>query len=109
MARKAADGLTITSVNFSVKSSVAVRWIGGIAAAAPAASVAAVEPAAEAAEAPVAAAPKPVAALPPPPKTRPVVLTPQAPYRIDDVIETEMREIEDLEGEMQREIQSRRK
>jgi len=99
MARKAADGLTITSVNFSVKSSVAKRWIGGEAAPAPAAPVAE----APAAETPVAAIP-----LPPPPKTKPVVVTPQAPYRIENVLEAEMKEMDDLEAEMRREIESRR-
>ncbi len=99
MARKAADGLTITSVNFSVKSSVARRWIGGEAASiAPAAPV---EPA-------VVEAPKAPVLLPPAPKTKPVVLTPAKPYRIDDVLEAEMQEMDDLEGEMRREIESRR-
>ena len=92
-----------------MRSSVARRWLGGqaapsIAAAAPAA--AAVEPAVEPAP---AAKPAPIAApLPPAPQTKPVVLTPQAPYRIDDVIEAQMKEMDDLEGEMRREIESRR-
>ncbi len=110
MARKAADGLTITSVNFSVKSSVARRWLGGESA--PPVAVAAVEPpVAEAPvdQAPVAAAPAAPVELPPAPKTKPVVLTPQAPYRIENVLEAEMKEMEDLEGEMRREIESRRK
>jgi serine protease Do len=98
MARKAADGLTITSVNFSVKSSVARRWLGGEAAP----SAAQAEPSAPY-EAPKASVP-----LPPAPKTKPVVLTPQAPYRIDDVIEAEMKEMDDQEGEMRREIESHR-
>jgi serine protease Do len=117
MARKAADGLTITSVNFSVKSSVARRWIGGdsapaaaaVAAIAPAAEAAA-EPAAEAPAAPAAPAveaPKAPAALPPAPTTKPKILTPQAPYRVDDVLAQEMKEMEDLEGEMRREIEAR--
>jgi serine protease Do len=110
MARKAADGLTITSVNFSVKSSVARRWMSGESA--PAAVVASIEPSADkpaAVEAPKAEAPKAPAELPPAPKTKPVVLTPQAPYRIENVLEAEMKEMEDLEGEMRREIESRRK
>ena len=112
MARKAADGLTITSVNFSVKSSVASRWIYGgnerpAAVAAPAVAVPVVAapvvaaPAAPAAEAPVV--------LPPAPTTKSQVLTPQKPYRIEDVIEAEMKEMDDLEDEMRREIESRRK
>ncbi len=40
MARKAADGLTITSVNFSIKSSVARRWLNGESRPAPAAPAA---------------------------------------------------------------------
>jgi len=99
MARKAADGLTITSVNFSVKSSVARRWIGG--------ETASVEPATPA-EPAVVEAPKAPAPLPPAPKTKPIVVTPAKPYRIDDVLEAEMQEMEDLEGEMRREIESRR-
>ncbi len=101
MARKAADGLTITSVNFSVKSSVARRWIGGESA--PAASTEA-----PAAAAPAVVVPKAEIPLPPAPKTKPVVLTPQKPYRIDDVLEAEMKEMDDLETEMRREIESRR-
>jgi len=96
-------------VNFSVKSSVARRWITGagerIAAAEAPAAAPAKEPAAAAAN--PGDAPK-AAVLPPAPKTKPVVLTPQAPYRIDDVLEAEMQEMEDLEGEMRREIESRR-
>jgi len=109
MARKAADGLTITSVNFSVKSSVARRWIGGESA--PVAVAAVEPPVAESpvAQAPVAAPPAAPVELPPAPKTKPVVLTPQAPYRIENVLEAEMKEMEDLEGEMRREIESRRK
>ena len=99
MARKAADGLTITSVNFSVRSSVAKKWLGGTSTETPA----------PAAESPVAEAPVVSKPLPPAPKTKPVVLTPQTPYRVEDVLEQEMKEMEDLEGEMRREIESRRK
>ncbi|OGR94940.1 MAG: hypothetical protein A2V88_02460 [Elusimicrobia bacterium RBG_16_66_12] len=89
MARKAADGLTITSVNFSIKSSVARRWLGG--------------------EAPPAApaAPAAPAELPPAPTTKPVVLTPAKPYRIDDVIEAEIKEMEDMGRDMSEEIRRR--
>ncbi|MEQ1920399.1 MAG: hypothetical protein ABL955_14510, partial [Elusimicrobiota bacterium] len=85
-----------------VKSSVARRWIGGESA--PAASVAAVEPAAEA---PKVEAPKAAAVLPPAPVTKPKVLTPQTPYRIDDVLEAQMQEMDDLGEEMHREIEAR--
>ncbi len=105
MARKAADGLTITSVNFSVKASVARRWMAG-----ESVSVAAVEPVAQTtkvAEAPKVEAPKAAAVLPPAPTTKPKVLTPQTPYRIDDVLEAEMKEMDDLGEEMHREIEAR--
>ena len=94
MARKAADGLTITSVNFSIKSSVARAWVGGENLPA---DVATTSPA----PAPAAAA------LPPAPRTKPRVLTPAKPYRIDDVVEREMKEMEDLGNEMHDEIQRR--
>ena len=100
MARKAADGLTITSVNFSVRSSVARQWLGGDA---PAAEPA--KPAAPIAEPTKPAAP--VAELPPAPKTKPVIVTPAKPYRIDDVIAAEIKEMEDMGEEMSREIQRR--
>lgn len=107
MARKAADGLTITSVNFSVRSSVAKRWLSGgetVVAKNEPKTDAPSEPKVAAVEAPRAAE-KP---LPPAPKTKPQVLTPQTPYRVEDVLEQEMKEMEDLEGEMRREIESRR-
>ncbi|MBI2789205.1 MAG: trypsin-like peptidase domain-containing protein [Elusimicrobia bacterium] len=109
MARKAADGLTITSVNFSVKSSVARRWMGGETAPDSAIAAAPAAVAAGPTEAPALEVPKAPVELPPAPKTKPVVLTPQAPYRIENVLEAEMKEMEDLEGEMRREIESRRK
>ena len=36
-------------------------------------------------------------------------LTPQTPYRIDDVLEAEMKQMDDLESEMRNEIESRRR
>ncbi|HEX4047061.1 MAG TPA: S1C family serine protease, partial [Elusimicrobiota bacterium] len=109
MARKAADGLTITSVNFSIKSSVARRWLGGEA---PATAVAADEtpaapPAAPPADDHDAPPPAPAASLPPPPKTRPVIVTPAIPYRADDLIEKQMKAMDDLGEEMHEEIQQR--
>ena len=97
MARKAADGLTITSVNFSIKSSVVRLWLGGDAPSIAAAPVAA--PAAP-------TAPAPAAALPPAPRTQPVVLTPAKPYRIDDILEAE-KELEDMGRDMSEEIRRR--
>ncbi|MFI5345287.1 MAG: S1C family serine protease [Elusimicrobiota bacterium] len=117
MARKAADGLTITSVNFSIKSSVARAWLGGDApaatAAAPAVPADAPAAAPAAPPAPVAtiskapAAKAPVAALPSAPKTKPAMLTPAKPYRIDDVVAAGMKEMDDQADEMHDEIQKR--
>ena len=119
MARKAADGLTITSVNFSIKSSIARRWLYGdsrpaAAAAAPASPAVAVADAAVP-EAPAAPpvdnhaepAPAPVASLPPAPKTKPVMVTPAKPYRAEDLIEKQMKEMDDMGDEMHDEIQRR--
>ena len=115
MARKAPDGLTITSVNFSVRSSVVSRWMAGEKAPAPVVAAAAeqapapAEPAVPAAPAAVAKPAAPPAELPPAPKTRPVIVTPAKPYLIEDVLQAQMKEMDDLEDEMQREIQSRRR
>lgn len=108
MARKAADGLTITSVNFSVKSSVARRWIGEPPPAeeTPPPLKVPVTPAPPVAPA-APSAPPPVAELPPAPKTKPVVLTPARPYRIDALIEAETKEMEDMGREMSEEIRRR--
>jgi serine protease Do len=112
MARKAADGLTITSVNFSIRSSVARAWLGGDfspAAAAPSAIPAAPAPVAPS-PAPIAKAPvakAPAAALPSAPKTKPAMLTPAKPYRIDDVIAAGMKEMDDQADEMHDEIMKR--
>jgi len=116
MARKAADGLTITSVNFSIKSSVAKAWLGSNGAtpvadesAAPADEAAAAAPApAPVAAAPAAPAPAPAPApLPPAPKTKPVMVTPAKPYRIDDVVAQGMKEMDEQADEMHDEIQKR--
>ncbi|MDE2510990.1 MAG: trypsin-like peptidase domain-containing protein [Elusimicrobia bacterium] len=94
MARKAADGLTITSVNFSIKSSVARAWLD---------RQSQTDSAAAAPAAPVAEAP----ALPPAPKTKPAILTPAKPYRIEDVVEEGMKEMDQQSDEMHDEIQKR--
>jgi hypothetical protein len=52
-------------------------------------------------------APAPAAPLPPAPKTKPVMVTPAKPYVIDDVVEAEMKEMEDMGEEMRREIERR--
>lgn len=105
MARKAADGLTITAVNFSVRSSVASRFLGMTTVAAPAAG-----PAPKPAPAPESPAPAPApqaAELPPPPQTKPVILTPVHPYKEADAIAEGMKEMEELESEMHEEIRRR--
>lgn len=121
MARKAPDGLTITSVNFSVKSSVARAWLGiaPSVAAAQVASAPVASPSAAPAEvpvptvaqaapaAPVTQAPAAAPSYPPAPKTKPVMLTPAKPYVVEDVLEAEMKEMDDLGDEMHREIQRR--
>jgi serine protease Do len=119
MARKAADGLTITSVNFSLQSSVVKNWLGSdVALAAPAAAepakpapeVAAASPtpapAPEAAPAP-APAPAPVAQAPKPKPTHPAkpqILTPKRPYEINSLMKA-IAEMEDVEKDMHDEFQ----
>ena len=124
MARRAADGLTITAVNFSIQSAVVKKWLGAdappaaapaVAEAQPKASVmpeaaapavlqpAAPEPAAPAA--PAAAAPKPVAK---PLASKPAIVTPAKPYKVEDLLQKEMGEMEDLEKEMRDEVEQRR-
>jgi serine protease Do len=111
MARKAADGLTITSVNFSIKSSVAKAWLSNTATPAAVAdeTAAPADEAAAAAPTPAAPAPTPVpvAPLPPAPKTKPVMVTPAKPYRIDDVVAQGMKEMDEQADEMHDEIQKR--
>ncbi|MDE2489646.1 MAG: 2-oxoglutarate dehydrogenase, E2 component, dihydrolipoamide succinyltransferase, partial [Elusimicrobia bacterium] len=52
---------------------------------------------------PAAPAPAPAPAAPVPP-SKPQVLTPAKPYRIDDVIAREMKEMDDLGEQMHEEI-----
>lgn len=116
MARKAADGLTITSVNFSIRSSVVARWLGAdapplVASVAPAAPAAPAAPSA-APPAPPAVAPTlppspPPAAPAPPAPSKPAILTPARPYRADDVIAAQIKQMEDMGDEMHNEIEER--
>lgn len=111
MSRKAADGLAITAVNFSVRSDVARRWMqtqglklayAGSAPLAPAsAASAAAKPAA-------AAASRPVEIVPP---ARPVQISETKPYQYDPdaLIEAEIAKMEELESEMQGEIRRHKK
>jgi hypothetical protein len=118
MARKAADGLAITSVNFALRSDVAHRWMAsrdervayGAAPAAAIAAARAAEP--EPAPAPAAAAPRPSpapAAAPTPRADTParVVITESKPYDRDAVIAAEISKMEELGDEMHREIQDK--
>jgi serine protease Do len=107
MARKATDGLTITSVNFAIKSSVARRWLNGESRPATVAVASDAAPAVAVADDHAAPAPAPVASLPPAPKTKPVIVTPAKPYREEDVIEQQMKEMDDMGEEMHQEIQRR--
>ncbi len=133
MARKARDGLAITSVNFAVKSSVVKDWIAKAAVdvdyyeAEETAYPAAAKPKKRLPDARIPAGEMPVAVdpsvkprrIPKPPK-KPVkkagkparpkarILTPKKPFRIGDLIEREIAAMEDLEGEMLREIEKRR-
>ena len=128
ISRKAADGLTITSINFALKSSVAQHWLAsqgvtvayGSPSQAPAASSAAAPRSTEKAEAPSPAPPaaeKPVtpvqkptseSAKPSPEakppskgeKPAPQVLTEKRPYNMDRLIADQMKEMEDLMEEM---------
>jgi serine protease Do len=119
MARRAADGLTITSVNFSIKSAVVKKWLGDDAAPV----VAQAEPKAEPALAQTITAPTPEAAAPavlqpvaPAPRpvakpvpSKPAIVTPAKPYKVEDLLEKEMGEMEDLEKEMRGEVETRLK
>ena len=121
MARKAADGLTITSVNFSIRAGVVRRWLGADAPPLPASGVAsATPPSAPAPAAPTPVAPSPIApsappappvapaaATPAPAPVKPAILTPARPYRADDVIAAQIRQLEDMGDEMDQEIQQR--
>ena len=127
MARKAADGLAITAVNFSVKSDVVKRWLASAdvpvryetaSAAAveeakpePPAQVKPAEPKPEPAAQPK---PEPVAQPKPEPEPKPVeakpqILTPVKPYSRQDMLKAAMKEMEDLMDDMRGEIQRRRK
>ena len=135
MARQAKDGLTITSVNFSIQSDVVKGWLAKndpqvryIAAGAAAKAVTA-----PAAEQPVAVSQptpeppveiKPVASTPvpqvditapekvlakvePAKPVEPKILTPVQPFHAEELIQKEISEMDDMGKEMEREIQRR--
>jgi serine protease Do len=133
MARKAADGLAITSVNFALRSDVARRWMAAqdetlaYGAAAPAALVAenpppsrsvvnAGAPAAPApapAPSPALSTPAPRAAPAPAPRPAPApapkreTITESKPYDRDAVIAAEIAKMETMGEEMHEEIQKK--
>ncbi|MBI3551047.1 MAG: trypsin-like peptidase domain-containing protein [Elusimicrobia bacterium] len=120
MSRKAADGLAITAVNFSVKADVAKNWIAKAGMSMDYAKPADSAPA----KTMVAAAPKPVPAPPAPAKVEPAqmggevqpgpkpavkaeqrqMVTESKPFNKEKLIEEEMKEMEDLEEEMHQEV-----
>ncbi len=114
MARKAKDGLTITAVNFSVKSSVVKDWLAKAGVKADYYQAEGSYPA----EARPKAAPKPKPAgkkpaarparKPKPVKSKPKILTPKKPFSIQSLIQREIAQMEDLESEMRGEIDKRR-
>jgi len=125
ISRKAADGMTITSINFAIKSSVARKWLTsqGVvipyeSATKPAASAPAPRPVEKAEagappsdEKPVTPVQKPEPGATPPPAelTKPLpkdekppvqVLTEKRPYDLDRLVADRMKEMEDLMQEM---------
>ena len=137
MARQAKDGLTITSVNFSIQSDVVKGWLAKndpqvryIAAgvAAKAVTAPAVEqPVAASQPTPVPKPPvetKPAASTPvpqvditapekvlakvePAKPVAPKILTPVQPYQAEELIQKEISEMDDMGKEMEQEIQRR--
>ena len=121
MARKAADGLAITSVNFAIRSDVARRWMAGQnetvayggSPAADAGQVAALSAPAPAladsapARAPRAAARAPAAALRPAAAPRHETITESKPFDRDAMIAEEVSKLEKMGDEMHQEIQQK--
>ncbi|HAH08274.1 MAG TPA: hypothetical protein DCM05_17400 [Elusimicrobia bacterium] len=111
IARKAADGLAITSVNFSVKSAVAKRWMDSVGGPA---EFAVVE---QAEELPAARPVKPAAAALPEPedeaaaeeKAEAAILTPKRPFKAEEMIKTLSQELTDLEDDMRATLERKRK
>ncbi len=109
MSRKASDGLAITAVNFAVRSDVAKAWLasrGGVALAYGRGAALAGAPASVPAARPVpASAPAPARAIGAPPRA---MVTEGKPVDLDQVLEQQIKEMEDLESEMRDEIRKRR-
>jgi serine protease Do len=107
ISRKAADGMTITSINFAIKSSVARQWLATQDVAVSYQS--SPKPPTAATEKPQATPSAPVVPTPPPSSTRPEtpvqkpavqILTEKRPYDLDRLIADRMKEMEDLMKEM---------
>ncbi len=124
MSRKAADGLAITSVNFSVKADVARRWMAGQGeklaygpSAAPLIAAAALAKVPDPVPAPapvfaVKASVEPVktsarAVTPVRPAPPKVMITESKPFSNDSVIEAEISKMDELGDEMHEEIKRR--
>ena len=134
IARRATDGLAITAVNFSVKSSVVKHWLARSGTPADYYEVSsAPEATPSPAPAPVVAAPKEEPKPEPParvaevPKTTPErieqtyepepsrkarpqakILTPKKPFNAESLIEREIRMMEEMEMDMREEVNKRR-
>lgn len=113
IARKAADGLAITSINFSLQSDVAAQWIrktGGWPDR-PEAGGNIQIPARSTREETVDVSPPPVPSpkvetpsTPPPPEHLKGLVTPPHPFRPRSVLEMEMKKLEDLGNSMHQDI-----
>ena len=117
ISRKAQDGLAITGINFSIKSRVAVNWLGSIGLKFELASLkpdqnsppsvannAGIVPVPKE----IVLAPKPEAKKPPPPKLKqvipkePRILTKIRPYKDKDLLRQVEDEMEDMMDEMKK-------
>jgi serine protease Do len=117
ISRKAEDGLAITGINFSIKSRVAVNWLGSIGLKFELASLkpdqnsppsvannAGIVPVPKE----IVPAPKPEAKKPPPPKLKqvipkePRILTKIRPYKDKDLLRQVEDEMEDMMDEMKK-------
>ncbi len=125
MARKAADGLAITSVNFAIRSDVARAWMAAQNEAVAFGGGAPVSSADVASNAPVArgpsravaaAAPAPAPSPAPAPRparaaarpaAKPVTITESKPFSREDVIAAEVAKLEQMGDEMHDEIQKK--
>ncbi len=116
IARKSADGLAITNVNFSINSDTAARWIEGSGGwpGAPTSGSSLLtgsripsspKPTGDGSlSPPLSESPKTLSPVPSPPKTLPGLVTPPHPYRSQLILDKEMQDLEDLGRSMHEEI-----